>query len=71
MNNKRKMILLIGVLIAVVLLWPSITNAQITDPGCDPQDPACPIDGGLTLLIAAGIGLRARKVINDNKKKLK
>jgi hypothetical protein len=38
--------------------------AQIDPPppdGCvDPLDPACPIDGGLVLLIAAGIGIGAK-----------
>lgn len=51
-----------------ILLLTGITNPLNTyaqgnpgDPGCDPLDPACPIDGGLSLLIAAGIGIGARK----------
>ena len=32
------------------------------DPGCNPDDPSCPIDGGVSLLIAAGIGIGARKL---------
>ncbi len=39
------------------------------DPGCDPLDPACPIDGGLGILLAAGIGLGAKKAYNARKKK--
>lgn len=31
------------------------------DPCGDPFDPACPIDGGLTLLLAAGAGIGAVK----------
>ena len=31
------------------------------DPCGDPFDPACPIDGGVSLLIAAGIGIGAMK----------
>ena len=46
--------------IMFMLAMPMLTNAQI-DPGCNPDDPACPIDGGLSLLIAAGIGIGARK----------
>jgi hypothetical protein len=38
------------------------------DAGCDPLDPACPIDGGVSLLIAAGIGLGAKKAYSQNKK---
>ena len=37
------------------------------DPGGDP-DPAVPFDGGLTLLIAAGIGYAAKKGYDKRKK---
>lgn len=37
------------------------------DPGCDPLDPLCPIDGGLSLLIAAGIGIGAKKAYDQKK----
>lgn len=47
--------------IVASIITPVKTNAQPADPGCDPLDPACPIDGGLSLLIAAGIGIAARK----------
>jgi hypothetical protein len=39
------------------------------DPGCDPLDPACPIDGGLGLLLAAGLGLGAKKAYQARKQK--
>ncbi len=69
MNNKRKIVLLMGILITIALLFPSISIAQVEiDPGCDPMDPACPIDGGITLLIAAGIGLGARKAFRNKNK---
>lgn len=42
--------------------------AQGPDPGCDPLDPACPIDGGVVLLIAAGIGLGAKKMRSQGNK---
>jgi hypothetical protein len=38
------------------------------NPGCDPLDPTCPIDGGLSLLIAAGIGLAAKRAYQEKKK---
>jgi len=49
------------------LTLPTILFAQ--DPGCDPLDPACPIDGGLSLLIAAGIGIAGKKAYENRKKK--
>ncbi len=65
---KRKVVaVLIIVFFACV---PCTTNAQI-DPGCNPDDPACPIDGGLSLLIAAGIGLGAKKTYNKKRRVVK
>jgi hypothetical protein len=55
-------------LLCMVLLLPGVSVAQISDPGCDPFDPLCPIDGGLSLLIAAGIGLGAKKAYQAKKK---
>ena len=36
------------------------------DECIDPLDPACPIDGGLALLIAAGIGIGAKNARRKN-----
>ena len=63
----RKLFLLMIFLVTINLLFPMVTMAAPPDPDCDPLDPLCPIDGGVTLLIAAGIGLGARKVMMDNK----
>jgi hypothetical protein len=51
-------------------MLPGISHAQVIapDPGCNP-DEMCPIDGGLSLLIAAGIGLGAKKSYDLKKKK--
>ena len=38
------------------------------DPACDPLDPGCPIDGGLGILLAAGIGYGI-KIVKGNRKK--
>lgn len=50
---------------SLILLFclPLLATAQI-DPGCDPAvDPNCvPIDGGLSLLLAAGVGYGIKKV---------
>ena len=48
------------------MLLPVATFAQ-GDPGCDPLDPACPIDGGLALLLAAGAGYGIKKVRDARK----
>lgn len=58
--------------VVMVLLFtflPALAEAQ-PGPGCDPAiDPACvPIDGGLSLLIAAGIGYGVKKVRDSRKK---
>jgi hypothetical protein len=38
------------------------------DPGCDPDDPYCPIDNGLTALLLIGAGYGAIKYMVLNKK---
>ena len=69
MNKLRKYIVMLGLVIVANLLAPLTINAQTApDPGCDPLDPACPIDGGLSLLIAAGIGIGAKKAYDSRKK---
>lgn len=45
---------------------PTIAYAN-PDPNCDPGNPACPIDGGLTALLAVGVGYGIKKV-RDSKK---
>ena len=66
MNKFKKVMLVIGVLTVLLFILPIFANAQgPIDPGCDPADPTCPIDGGLTLLIAAGIGIGAKKVFKS------
>lgn len=55
----------------IVFFLPVIVSAQ-TDPGSDPDVSAAsgvPIDGGLSLLIAAGVGLGAKKIRDYNKSK--
>ncbi len=62
MNRYRKYITMLGFVMITIIANPLKTSAQ-PDAGCDPLDPACPIDGGISLLIAAGIGLGARKAL--------
>ena len=68
MKRIKKYLLTTGVVLLLSLIQPFTGTAQTSDPGCDPLDPTCPIDGGLSLLIAAGIGLGAKKAYNKKKK---
>ncbi len=70
MNRFRKYVLILPIVFLASLVSPLKSNAQggPTDPGCDPLDPACPIDGGVSLLIAAAIGIGAKKAYNQKKK---
>ena len=50
-------LLLTTVLVLLLNFFPGKVNAQI-DPG---DDPDAPIDGGLSLLLAAGVGYGIKK----------
>ena len=63
MKNMFKLLILSFLIVTL----PHLAIAQ-PDPGCDPLDPACPIDGGLSLLIAAGAGLGVKRLFKENKK---
>ena len=58
-----KRVLLASSLIILFNIIPSIANAQI-DPG---EDPDAPIDGGLSLFVAAGVAYGVKKA-RDHKK---
>lgn len=52
-----------------LLALPLSGHAQLGDPGDDPDAPV-PIDGGVSILLAAGIGYGIKKA-NDHRKKNK
>jgi hypothetical protein len=63
---------------AILLIAIPFSGWSQPDPGCSPlecpiTDPDCcvPIDGGLSLLIAAGIGLGAKKAYDRKKAAVK
>lgn len=62
-NNFFKILVL-----AAGMSFPLITNAQATPPD-DPNDNA-PVDGGLSILLAAGVGYGVKRLHEKNKKKL-
>jgi len=70
MKRFNKYVLIGGAIMLTILIQPIKGTAQAgpVDPGCDPLDPTCPIDGGLSLLIAAGIGVAAKKAYHKKKK---
>lgn len=69
----RKYPSILKVLIVVFCLFinssviAQIDQLEAPDPCTDPSLP-CPIDGGLSLLIAAGIGIGAKKAYDTKKK---
>ncbi|MBK8712905.1 MAG: hypothetical protein IPL97_13730 [Niastella sp.] len=67
MSNLRKFFA-IFIITALCSLGTFNAMAGDPDPGCNPDNPLCPIDGGLSLLIAAGIGLGAKKAYDRKKK---
>lgn len=67
MTTTKRIIAIFTITMLLALVNPYNTFADPPpDPCGDPFDPACPIDGGLSLLIAAGVGIGAIK--HRNKK---
>ncbi len=69
MRKIGKHLLMSGMFFLFLSFLPVMLSAQ---PGgdcdfLDPDAPPCPIDGGITLLLAAGIGYGAKK-IKENRK---
>jgi hypothetical protein len=73
MKKALRKVLSVAAMVSLLYLVPLDSIAQ--DPGCPadcPGNPDClpecvPIDGGLSLLIAAGIGLGAKKAYDRKK----
>jgi hypothetical protein len=60
--KNRFYVISAGIMIISTLL-PFFAMAQ--DPGCGPD---CPIDGGLSVLLAAGVGYGVKKYRDGRKK---
>ena len=68
MKRFSKWWLMLCFLIVFSVCLPIITYAgDPGDGGCDPGDPTCPIDGGITALLAVGAAYGIKKV-RDSKK---
>lgn len=65
MKKYRQTIQILGVLLIFFFVFIQTSWARDPgdpgEPGCDVLDPTCPIDGGLTLLLAAGAFYGIRK----------
>ena len=59
--------LAMGLLVIAFSLLPYFTMAQ-TEPCGGPSQPACPIDGGISLLLAAGVGYGVKRYRDARKK---
>lgn len=75
MRNILKRLPIVFVLIILTSL-PVLVQAQIGDPGCDPDcnckadGTPCPIDGGLGVLLATGVFYGIKKVRDTRKKQM-
>lgn len=62
--NIAQLVKVIGFLFFFLIITAVVVKAQPPDPGTDPN---APIDGGLSLLIAAGVGYGAKKIREKKK----
>jgi hypothetical protein len=65
MKSYWKTIVVPGLFLTLLALMPAICSAQLGDPAGDPD---APIDGGVGVLLAAGVGYGIKKY-KDSKKK--
>ena len=65
MKNKFSIILPSFLAIIILLVLPTMLNAQPIDPGVDPA----PIDGGVSIVAAACAGYLAKRKNTLNRKK--
>jgi hypothetical protein len=68
MKTKFKCMLLGAMLIGIINLVPLMAKAQISFGGT--EDPDAPIDGGVSVLIVAGVGYGIKKAKENRKKKM-
>jgi hypothetical protein len=65
-KNQAKRIIFTGLVVLVLGMLPFVGKAQVPDPAVDPDTP---IDGGVTLLVAAGIGYGFKKYKDGQREK--
>lgn len=62
MNKHQRNILYSLIGICIIMLLPILAMAQIDGLPTEDVDGVVPLDGGLSLLIAAGVGYGAKKI---------
>lgn len=67
MKQNVKWLTMLATMLIVFICLPSLVQAQPFD--CPNPDLPCPIDGGLSFLIAAGVVYGVKKVRDGRKKK--
>jgi hypothetical protein len=69
MRKTLMNLLVLFIFMIIFTCLPVLAHAQggPADPSCDPLDPACPIDGGLSILLAAGVGYGVKKIRDARK----
>ena len=75
-NNKKGLLknsLFTLLMIVLIMVLPILSNGQVDPPpgpvGGNNPDTNVPIDGGLSLVLAAGVGYGAKKIRDYNKKR--
>ena len=66
MKRNIKLLLALSIIVIVFCCLPSLVFAQ-SDPGGDP-DVTVPVDGGLSILAAAGVAYSVKKIKEFRKK---
>jgi hypothetical protein len=72
MGNVNRVLILLSVFVIAFTLMPFFGFAQVGEElcPCGDCDRGCPIDGGLSVLIAAGVGYGIKKVRDEKKNKM-
>ena len=65
MNTQQKRLIISIITIFIIMLLPTLAVAQLD--GLPSENVDAPIDGGLSLLVAAGIGYGAKKLKTKRK----
>jgi hypothetical protein len=61
MTQSNKRILLTIAVMFIIMILPILASAQLDETPGSPEEQV-PIDGGLSLLVAAGVGYGAKKM---------
>jgi len=63
-----KFIKVVFLVFVMILLKSLAAHAEISTPGVEPETPV-PIDGGISLLVVAGIGYGSKKLAERKREK--